>query len=214
MPTVPRAAARAIFRMEGLPLCCKLHVALRQRVTLSIGLTGYESRFLESSWLLFFTSVSPSPTALADTARALPAPPDAAFPFRLEKAPVAQNGLPWGREAVPIAYCECRFGIRLVAQGHANLHSLAHHHSNRMRARPGIIQVRPQVSGSTSAPDRVWQNIGAPVRGRCAMQKLDSSLALGRAPYERWLGTEPAAIAAAAEALRRFEPKHPLLTGT
>ena len=43
------------------------------------------------------------------------------------------------------------------------------------------------------------------------MQKLDSSLALGRATYERWLGTEPAAIAAAAEALRRFGPEHPCL---
>ncbi len=38
------------------------------------------------------------------------------------------------------------------------------------------------------------------------MPKLDSSLAIGRATYERWLGTEPDEIAAAAEALRRFEP--------
>ena len=43
------------------------------------------------------------------------------------------------------------------------------------------------------------------------MPKLDSSLALGRATYERWLGTEPDQIAAAAEALRRFEPEHPSL---
>ena len=43
------------------------------------------------------------------------------------------------------------------------------------------------------------------------MPKLDSSLAIGRATYERWLGTEPDEIAAAAEALRRFEPEHPSL---
>jgi hypothetical protein len=79
------------------------------------------------------------------------------------------------------------------------------------RLNPGIIQVRSQVSGSTSARALGWQNIGVLSFGRCAMQKLDSSLALGRATYERWLGTEPAAIAAAAEALRRFEPEHPCL---
>ena len=43
------------------------------------------------------------------------------------------------------------------------------------------------------------------------MLKLDSSLAIGRATYERWLGTEPDEIATAAEALRRFEPEHPSL---
>jgi len=43
------------------------------------------------------------------------------------------------------------------------------------------------------------------------MPKLDSSLAIGRATYERWLGTEPDEIAAAAAALRRFEPEHPSL---
>ena len=43
------------------------------------------------------------------------------------------------------------------------------------------------------------------------MPKLDRSLAIGRATYERWLGTEPDEIAAAAEALRRFEPEHPSL---
>ena len=42
------------------------------------------------------------------------------------------------------------------------------------------------------------------------MPKLDSSLAIGRATYQRWLGTEPDEIAAAAEGLRRFEPEHPL----
>jgi hypothetical protein len=41
--------------------------------------------------------------------------------------------------------------------------------------------------------------------------KLDSSLAIGRATYERWLGTEPDEIAAATEALRRFESEHPSL---
>ena len=43
------------------------------------------------------------------------------------------------------------------------------------------------------------------------MPKLNSSLAIGRATYERWLGTEPEDIAAAAEVLRRFEPEHPSL---
>jgi|1185.fasta_scaffold718972_2 hypothetical protein len=43
------------------------------------------------------------------------------------------------------------------------------------------------------------------------MPKLDRSLAIGRASYQRWLGTEPAEIAAAAEALRQFEPEHPCL---
>ena len=43
------------------------------------------------------------------------------------------------------------------------------------------------------------------------MKKLDSSLALERATYERWLGTEPDEITAAADALRHFEPKHPSL---
>jgi hypothetical protein len=43
------------------------------------------------------------------------------------------------------------------------------------------------------------------------MPKLDRSLAVGRASYQRWLGTEPEEIAAAAEVLRRFEPEHPCL---
>src|SRR5215208_7748528 len=62
-------------------------------------------------------AIRPSPTALADTAPALPGPPDAASPFPREKAHVALNGLPWGREAVPFALCEYRFGIRLVRSG-------------------------------------------------------------------------------------------------
>ena len=40
---------------------------------------------------------------------------------------------------------------------------------------------------------------------------MDRSLALGRATYERWLGTEPDEITAAADALRHFEPSHPSL---
>src|SRR5215216_37791 len=55
------------------------------------------------------------------------------------------------------------------------------------------------------------RNIGVHPCGRCAVPKLDSSLAIGRATYERWLGTEPEEIAAAAETLRRFEPEHPSL---
>ena len=43
------------------------------------------------------------------------------------------------------------------------------------------------------------------------MSKLDSSLVVGRATYERWLGTEPSEIAASAEALHRCEPEHPSL---
>ena len=43
------------------------------------------------------------------------------------------------------------------------------------------------------------------------MPKLDRSLAIGRASYQRWLGTEPEEIAAAAEVLRRFAPEHPCL---
>jgi hypothetical protein len=67
------------------------------------------------------------------------------------------------------------------------------------------------VSGRTSAPARVWQkHRHLYLAGGAAVSKLDSSLALGRAIYERWLGTEPDEIAAA-EALRRFEPEHPSL---
>src|SRR4051812_42119395 len=72
-----------------------------------------------------------------------------------------------------------------------------------------------------SVPSGVWPHVGTgtdlaetrrPYRyRRCDVPKLDSSLALGRATYERWLGTEPDQIAAAAEALRRFEPEHPSL---
>jgi len=40
------------------------------------------------------------------------------------------------------------------------------------------------------------------------VKKLDKSLALGRATYERWLGTEPDEITAAADALRQVEPNH------
>jgi len=43
------------------------------------------------------------------------------------------------------------------------------------------------------------------------VSKLDSSLVIGRATYERWLGTEPDEIADAAEALRRLTPEHPSL---
>ena len=52
-----------------------------------------------------------------------------------------------------------------------------------------------------SLPSGVWPHVGTgtdlaetrrPYRcRRCAVPKLDSSLALGRATYERWLGTEP-----------------------
>lgn len=43
------------------------------------------------------------------------------------------------------------------------------------------------------------------------VSELDRALVIGRATYERWLGTEPAEIVAAAEALRRMDAKHPTL---
>ncbi len=41
--------------------------------------------------------------------------------------------------------------------------------------------------------------------------ELERALVIGRATYERWLGTEPHEIAAAAAALRELEPQHALL---
>jgi hypothetical protein len=43
------------------------------------------------------------------------------------------------------------------------------------------------------------------------VSKLDSSLVIRRATFERWLGTEPDEIANAAEALRQINPVHPSL---
>ena len=43
------------------------------------------------------------------------------------------------------------------------------------------------------------------------MVELERALVIGRATYERWLGTEPHEIAAAAAALRELEPQHPRL---
>ena len=43
------------------------------------------------------------------------------------------------------------------------------------------------------------------------MVDLERALVIGRATYERWLGTEPDEIAAAAAALREVEPQHALL---
>jgi hypothetical protein len=43
------------------------------------------------------------------------------------------------------------------------------------------------------------------------MPKLHRSFALGRASYQRWLGTEPDEMAAAGEVLRRFAPEHSCL---
>jgi hypothetical protein len=44
------------------------------------------------------------------------------------------------------------------------------------------------------------------------MTDLKTALVIGRATYERWLGTEPNEIEAAAAALRAQEPAHPMLT--
>jgi hypothetical protein len=43
------------------------------------------------------------------------------------------------------------------------------------------------------------------------MVELERALVIGRATYERWLGTEPHEIAAGAAALRELEPQHALL---
>jgi len=44
------------------------------------------------------------------------------------------------------------------------------------------------------------------------MLELKRAQVIGRATYERWLGTEPHEIDAAAEALREFESRHALLS--
>jgi hypothetical protein len=43
------------------------------------------------------------------------------------------------------------------------------------------------------------------------MVELERALLIGRATYERWLGTEPHEIDAAAAALREEDPRHPML---
>ena len=43
------------------------------------------------------------------------------------------------------------------------------------------------------------------------MSEIETALVIGRACYERWLGTEPEEIEAAAEALSRIDPGHALL---
>jgi len=68
------------------------------------------------------------------------------------------------------------------------------------------------VSARTSETARLWQKLEVSTNGKArAVKKLDKSLALGRATYERWLGTEPDEITAAADALRQVEPNHPSL---
>jgi len=41
------------------------------------------------------------------------------------------------------------------------------------------------------------------------MMELERALVIGRATYERWLGTEPHEIEAAASALYALDPQHP-----
>ena len=48
---------------------------------------------------------------------------------------------------------------------------------------------------------------------RVSLRNPPRPLRAGRASYQRWLGTEPEEIAAAAEVLRRFAPEHPCLLG-
>ena len=43
------------------------------------------------------------------------------------------------------------------------------------------------------------------------MSELERALVIGRATYERWLGTDPLEIEAAATALWALDPRHPLL---
>jgi hypothetical protein len=43
------------------------------------------------------------------------------------------------------------------------------------------------------------------------MTELERALVIGRATYERWLGTEPHEIEAAAAALRDQDPQHAML---
>src|SRR4051812_38808453 len=77
----------------------------------------------------------------------------------------------------------------------------------------------PKACDASTASARVSAHLGnGPALAKSiadgkvgAVKKLDSSLALGRATYERWLGTEPDEITAAADALRHFEPHHPSL---
>ena len=68
------------------------------------------------------------------------------------------------------------------------------------------------MSARTSETARLWKTLWSLRDGKAfAVKKLDLSLVLGRATYERWLGTEPDEIAAAADVLRHFEPNHPSL---
>ena len=43
------------------------------------------------------------------------------------------------------------------------------------------------------------------------MSELERALVIGRATYERWLGTDPLEIEVAASALWVLDPRHPLL---
>ena len=47
--------------------------------------------------------------------------------------------------------------------------------------------------------------------GGCIVSELERALVIGRATYERWLGTDPLEIEAAATALWLLDPRHPLL---
>jgi|1185.fasta_scaffold377069_2 hypothetical protein len=47
--------------------------------------------------------------------------------------------------------------------------------------------------------------------GGCIVSELERALVIGRATYERWLGTDPLEIEAAATALWVLDPRHPLL---
>src|SRR5215203_519128 len=70
-------------------------------------------------------AIRPSPTALADTAPALPGPPDAASPFPREKAHVALNGLPWAVKPFESHRASVASESASSAQGHARLRSSA-----------------------------------------------------------------------------------------
>jgi hypothetical protein len=60
--------------------------------------------------------------------------------------------------------------------------------------------------------DGTGVHIPAPsLLGGCILSELERALVLGRATYERWFGTDPLEIEAAATALWVLDPRHPLL---
>src|SRR5215217_3940092 len=97
-----------------------------------------------------------SSTVLADTCRVPPKPPVGAFPCLRERASDAS-----GREAVLNAWREFRYEMRPGHPQPCQPPFNTDHHRHALqpaKASCGVgVQARPQVSGRTSAPARVWQ---------------------------------------------------------